>query len=310
MKITLAITIYNKEDWVESILKSWIENAKYPENLEIVIVFDGLKDNSEINVKNYLANKDIPVKYLYADDMHEIFCNNLALTNSSGDYVIFIQDDNWIYDKNWDETLLITIKKLEALQIKPGGIALLAGAVVQSPNFIEDYIKSIYFGIRHNLSAYLNKKFKPIKIDFRFRYKRVETDRSSKGNNFSIHNIPSQPFGIWRIHHVTRPFCVERKLIQNLGGLNKEFMPHMGDDIDLSYNLIRNGYTNIYIPFDLLNISTVADDDKHGNLFNLHSRIISILRRKYPEWKTFSKKYPLKKLLDINFDERNNSIKF
>ena len=34
--------------------------------------------------------------FLFADDRYEIFCNNLALKRASGDYIVFIQDDNCI----------------------------------------------------------------------------------------------------------------------------------------------------------------------------------------------------------------------
>jgi GT2 family glycosyltransferase len=94
---------------------------------------------------------------------------------------------------------------------------------------------------------------------------RLETNREHKGKNFSIHNIPSLPQGIWQVHLITRPFCISRKLLVRSGGLNKSFMPHTGDDIDLSLTLLRDGYQNLYVSFDLINISTISDNQIHGS---------------------------------------------
>ena len=65
MKITLAITIYNKEKWVKSILESWIQNVSNKEKLEVVIVFDDLKDASEKIARQYLEEVNVAYKFLY-----------------------------------------------------------------------------------------------------------------------------------------------------------------------------------------------------------------------------------------------------
>lgn len=255
MTITLAFTIYNKENWVESILKSWIENASNKSNLEIIIVFDDLKDNSKDIAEKYLKDSGLIYKLLFADDKHEIYCNNLALEHSTGDYIIFIQDDNWIFDKGWDQIL----KKVIIEQKDIGAIALLAGARLISYslkkriiNYLKKIVKSTIFRKDSNKSFYPS-----------FYYERMESNRKSKGDNFSKHNIPSLSFGIWSIHTITRPFCISRNLLLNYGGLDRTFMPHTGDDIDLSLKLLSDGYHNLYISFDLLNISTIGNNDKH-----------------------------------------------
>jgi len=305
MKYTLAFTIYNKEKWVESILDSWLENATNINEIEVIIVFDDLKDNSKLIAERCLSKYNITSKFLYADDKHEIFCNNLALENASGDYIIFIQDDNWIYDKNWDGILtdIFNDKKM-----KIGAVALLAGAKILNFSFKSDILYSYYRALKFNLKSLLTKRNAYIKPELGFRYERLEIDRTSKKNNFSIHKIKSLPLGIWTIHHITRPFCINRKLILELGGLDKFFMPHMGDDVDLSYKLLQLGYLNIYIPFNLLNISTVADSDKHGYLFVIHSRIISELRKRYPEVIKHPNKYPIMKVRDLFLNSKNDSI--
>ena len=304
MKITLAITIYNKEKWVKSILESWIQNVSNKEKIEVIIVFDDLKDGSEKIARQYLEEVNVRYKFLYADDRHEIFCNNLALENATGDHVIFIQDDNWIYDKNWDLVLEHVINNTEKL----GGIALLAGAKILPFSFKEDILKYFYKIVRLNIKSILTLRKSFVWPFSGFNYQRIESDRPSKKENFTIHKIKSQPIGVWSIHHVTRPFCIKKNLIDELGGLDKFFMPHMGDDVDLSYKLLERGYKNIYIPFDLLNISTVSDSDKHGNIYVIHCRIITELKNRYANVIKNPQKYKIEKLNNINLAIEQESL--
>lgn len=258
MKITLAFTIYNKENWIESILRSWIENAANRKNLEIIIVFDDLKDNSEINAIKTLKSLNVDYLFLYADNMHEIFCNRLALSNSTGDYIIFIQDDNWMYDKYWD----LVLEKVISHQKNTGIISLLASSKIVTYSLVIDYYIPLLKHWFRSKVCNKTENFSPI-----FRFKRLESNRSKKGENFDIHRIQSLPIAVWHVHLATRPFFVSKKTLQNLGGLDEVFMPHTADDIDLSLKCLSAGLTNLYIPFNLLNISTITDDIHHGSKY-------------------------------------------
>ena len=92
-------------------LDSWVSNLSGDNEIEVVIVFDACKDSSEEIARKYFAKIEMEVKYLYADDQFEIYCNSLALGKATGDYIIFIQDYNWIYDKNWDRLLTDVIER-------------------------------------------------------------------------------------------------------------------------------------------------------------------------------------------------------
>jgi len=219
MKITLAFDIYNKEKWIESILHSWISNLSGENQYEIIIVFDACKDRSEEIARNFLSQFNYEYKFLHADDKYEIYCNNLALQHATGDYIVFIQDDNWIYDKDWDLIFTKVVGKVDNV----GTVGFLAGiqALPDSNNI---------------------------------KYQRIEIDRPHKGENFSVHNLPTYETGVWQVDAICRPFCVSRALLLSYGGLDTAFSPTCGDDLDLSLKLLRDGKVNLYIPFDLLNI--------------------------------------------------------
>jgi len=224
MKLTLAFQVYNKEESIKSVMDSWVCNLSGRNECEIIVVFDDCKDASVDILHKYLRDKKQDYMFLFADDRYEIFCNNLALKHASGDYIIFIQDDNWIYDENWDLLLAEAIGRVDNL----GAVAFLAG-VQLLPN-----------GDR---------------IDHR----RIEIDRPHKGQYFTIHNLPSYELGVWRVDSIARPFCISRELLLSCGGLDAAFSPTCGDDLDLGIKLLKQGRTNLYIPFDLLN--TVASKE-------------------------------------------------
>jgi hypothetical protein len=296
MNFTLVFVIYNKEKWVESILESWLTNCSDIRKLEVIIVFDDLKDNSENLARNVISKFNVKHKFLYADDKHEIFCNNLALLNASHEKIIFIQDDNWIYDRNWDLVIENTYSNLSNI----GAIAFLAGAQVANFSFYKDVIIRNYLIFKHNLTSFFDKKSKSIKFGIGFRFDRIETDREHKKENFSNFQIKSQESGIWRVHFITRPFCIDRKLLLSYDGLDKNFMPHWGDDIDLCFKLIKNGFQNLYVSFDLLNISTVSDNKKHGNLNVLINNRITYLYLRHRKLFKLLNKIKLKKVSTFN----------
>jgi len=245
MKITLAFTIFNKEEWIESLLESWLSNLSWKNTYEVVIVFDDLKDSSDEKAEKYLRKTDVPYKFLYADNKYEIFCNNLALENATGDYIVFIQDDNWIYDKNWDSLLVDVVNSIPNI----GAIGFLAGLKI-IPNSILDIFK---WNIKRTFKKFgiLKKElFPPV------RYERIEINRKHKGENFSSNKIKKRySLGIWQVHAVNRPFSIQRELLLRYGGLDRDFMPTCGDDLSLSIKLLFDGKINIYIPFDLVNLA-------------------------------------------------------
>lgn len=219
MKITLAFQVYNREQWIEPVLDSWITHLSGKHEYEVIIVFDDCKDRSVEIAHRYLREKKCEYVFLFADNRYELFCNNLALRYATGDYVIFIQDDNWIYDKDWDLLLEEVLSHVNNI----GGISFLAG-VKMLPD--------------------------PKKINL----KRIEIDRPHKKEYFAAHNLPDYELGVWRVDSITRPFCISRQLLLSCGGLDDAFSPACGDDLDLGLKLLKQGKVNIYIPFDILNV--------------------------------------------------------
>ena len=218
MKLTLAFQVYNKEEYIESVMDSWISNLSGQNEYEVIIVFDDCKDRSIEIVNRYLKAKKFKYMFLFADDRYEIFCNNLALKYASGDYVVFIQDDNWIYDEDWDLLLVEALRRVDNV----GAVGLLAGVQMLPEQ---------------------NK----------LRYQRIEINRAHKGASFSMYDLPQYQLGVWQVDAICRPFCISRELLLSYGGMDEAFSPTCGDDLDLGIKLLKDGKTNLYIPFDVVN---------------------------------------------------------
>jgi len=103
--ITCVLTTHNKQDLIEFVCLGIINNISELTK-ELIIVFDGCVDNTEIIVKEVLKDTKINVKYIYTDDVFELKANNEGLRNVTSDYVILIQDDMIIKEKDFDKRML------------------------------------------------------------------------------------------------------------------------------------------------------------------------------------------------------------
>lgn len=92
--ISVVVTIYNIEKYIEKCLES-IVNQDY-KDFEIVLVDDGSNDSSKEIALEFLKDKN--VKYLLVEKENGGLSSarNAGLNNSNGDYVVFIDGDDYI----------------------------------------------------------------------------------------------------------------------------------------------------------------------------------------------------------------------
>ena len=103
--ISCLLTVHNKQNMIKEVCLGVINNISNLTN-EIIIVLDGCNDNSEKIINEVMLNTSVPVKYVYTDDVFELRANNEGLKHVTSDYVILIQDDMIIKEKNFDERML------------------------------------------------------------------------------------------------------------------------------------------------------------------------------------------------------------
>lgn len=100
--ISVIIPVYNAEKYLEKCLKNVI-NQTY-KNIEIILINDGSIDNSGIICDEY-KNKDNRIKVFHTKNNGVSAARNLGIENSKGDYIIFIDADDYIELNAFEEIL-------------------------------------------------------------------------------------------------------------------------------------------------------------------------------------------------------------
>ncbi|GLP99822.1 hypothetical protein GCM10007891_16760 [Methylophaga thalassica] len=90
--VSIIIPCYNREKYIRDAIDSCLRQT-YP-NIEIIVVDDGSKDNSVDVVKTY---KD-KVKLIVQQNGGVSVARNTGLKASNGEFLIFLDSDDWISD--------------------------------------------------------------------------------------------------------------------------------------------------------------------------------------------------------------------
>lgn len=104
IKISIIIPVYNNEAFVERCLLSIITQSY--KNIEIIVVNDGSTDNSEEKI---LAIKDERIKYFYQNNSGPSAARNKGLDFSTGEYVGFVDSDDYIESSMFEKMLNIAL---------------------------------------------------------------------------------------------------------------------------------------------------------------------------------------------------------
>lgn len=91
--ITVIVPVYNVERYLVRCVES-IQNQSY-RNIEIILVDDGSPDCCP-QMCDEFANKDKRIKVIHKKNGGQGFARNSALEIASGEYVAFIDSDDWI----------------------------------------------------------------------------------------------------------------------------------------------------------------------------------------------------------------------
>lgn len=103
--VSIVLTIHNKQDMIEKVFNSIIDN-KSEITKQIIVVFDGCTDNSEQIIDSICYRKQINIDKVHTSDIFELQANNAGLKMSNCDYSILIQDDVIITEKEFDKRLI------------------------------------------------------------------------------------------------------------------------------------------------------------------------------------------------------------
>ena len=114
--ISVIIPVYGVEKYIVQCLESVI-NQTY-KNLEIIVFNDGTKDRSAEIAKEYAAKYSRIKVYDFKNGGLSV-ARNRGLEIAIGDYISYIDSDDWL-DKKMYETLLDAAMKNDADMVKCG----------------------------------------------------------------------------------------------------------------------------------------------------------------------------------------------
>lgn len=139
--VTIIVPIYNVEKYLEECIDSLLSQTY--KNIEIIAIDDGSTDNS-LNIISQFAELDDRINVISKPNRGQGICRNEAISISNGEYIFFIDSDDYI-SKNTIEILVDNIIKYDSEIIVYNGIAF------------DDYDNEIrfhsnsYFNVSNNL---------------------------------------------------------------------------------------------------------------------------------------------------------------
>ncbi len=93
MKISVIIPVFNVEEYIERCLNSVLSQTYT--NFELIIINDGSTDKSGEICRNFASNNE-KVKLFDIENHGAAYARNFALTKALGEYVFFVDGDDFI----------------------------------------------------------------------------------------------------------------------------------------------------------------------------------------------------------------------
>ena len=107
-KVSVIVPFYNVEGYIEKCLDTLVNQTL--EDIEIIVVNDGSKDNSILIVKRFLEKYPEKIVYLEKENGGLSDSRNYALPHAKGEYVAFLDSDDYV-EKDMYEKMYEIAKK-------------------------------------------------------------------------------------------------------------------------------------------------------------------------------------------------------
>lgn len=101
--VSIIVPVYNKEAFVKQCILS-IERQTH-KNIEIIIVDDGSKDDSINIIQNIMKESKLNIRLIKQENQGPSGARNTGLSYATGDYVVFLDADDWLTERNIEISL-------------------------------------------------------------------------------------------------------------------------------------------------------------------------------------------------------------
>ena len=251
MKLSIVIVSYNVRAYLEQCLQS-VQRALEGIEGEVWVV-DNLSSDDSVEV----LKRDYPWVRLIVNQENLGFsrANNIAIRQSSSDYVLLLNPDTVVAE----DTLRGVLQFMDA-HPEAGG----AGVMMHNAD------GTLAPESRRALPTPWVAGLKMLGFTKRYYMSHLPWDKPG------------------RIDVISGAFCMlRRKAIDQVGLLDEDFFMY-GEDIDLSYRLLKGGWQNWYLPFSIVHYkgkSTQKTDYRYVHVF--YQAMLIFFRKHYSHLSVF-----------------------
>ena len=93
-EVSVIVPVYNVEKYIEQCLNSLVNQSL--ENIEIIVVNDGTKDNSEEIIKKFIEKYPQKIVYLKKENGGLSDARNYGIPYAKGEYIAFLDSDDYV----------------------------------------------------------------------------------------------------------------------------------------------------------------------------------------------------------------------
>lgn len=254
MKLTVVIVNYNVKFYLEQCLIS-LRRALSGISAEVYVVDNHSKDRSV----EYLSERFPEIHII--DSPHNLGfarANNLAICKSKAEYVLLLNPDTVVGEQTIKDAVLFMDAHVDAGAL---GVRMLDanGRTAKES--------------RRGLPTPMVSFYKMVGLCSRF-------PRHPKFGHYYMGDLPWNKSA--RIEVVSGAFCLLRKkALDEVGYLDEDFFMY-GEDIDLSYRVLKGGYHNYYLPSLILHYkgeSTQKSSFRYVHVF--YEAMLIFLKKHY-----------------------------
>lgn len=115
MKISVIIPTYKPGDYIWECLDSLEKQTFSKKDFEVIMVLNGSKEPYYSQLQEYIAKSEVQYNFIQTDEGGVSNARNIALDNAKGEYITFIDDDDFVspsyleglYDKSTPDTMAL-----------------------------------------------------------------------------------------------------------------------------------------------------------------------------------------------------------
>lgn len=259
-KLTIVIVNYNVKDYLAQCLDS-LRLALAGVDAEVVVVDNCSSDGSV----EYISSRYPEVRMIASkENLGFARGNNLAIRQTESEYVLLLNPDTVVKEA--------TIRKvLEFMDAHPksgaAGVEMLNADGTRAPESRR--------GVPTPMTAFY--KFMGL------------AKRYPNSRRFAKYYMSYLPWDSpQRIEIVSGAFCMlRRKALDEIGLLDEDFFMY-GEDIDLSFRILKGGYENWYLPYPIVHYkgkSTQKSSFRYVHVF--YNAMFIFLKKHYSESSIF-----------------------